>query len=76
MNIDQSIVQLANDLRAEVQAQTETVSDGEGVAMVLLWTFLMDHARVHNLDVNELARGQLEAFIEHAADAFEYVPAH
>lgn len=76
MNITQDIVELANELRVKIQAETETISDGEGVAMVLFWTFLMDHARYHDMDVNALARDQLEAFIANAGDAFEYVRSH
>jgi hypothetical protein len=76
MNISKEIVALANELRVSIQDRTQTVSDGEGVAMVLLWTFLMDHARAHDINVEELARDQLEAFITHAGHAFEFVRSH
>jgi hypothetical protein len=59
---------LANELREVVQQRTETISDGEGVAMFLLWSFLADHAKIQNLDVNKLSRDQLESFIRFARD--------
>ena len=67
---------LASELRAVVQQKTETVSDGQGVAMFLLWTFLTDHARIQDLDVNTLAREQLEAFIRYAGDNLKAVDQH
>jgi hypothetical protein len=59
---------LANELRTMIQQKTETISDGEGVALFLLWTFLMDHANIQKLDLDTLARQQMEAFIRYAAD--------
>lgn len=57
---------IANELRKIIQRRTKTVSDGEGVAMFLLWGFLMDHALVEGMDIETLAREQMEAFIEYA----------
>jgi hypothetical protein len=37
MKLNQSNVELANELRAIVQTRTKTIDDGEAVAMVLLW---------------------------------------
>lgn len=70
MRLSEKNLELANELRSLVQDRTETVSDGEGVAMFLLWGFLADHARIQNVDINSLARGQLEAFITYAAANF------
>lgn len=67
---------IANDLRQQIQSKTETVSDGEGVAMILLWSFLMDHARCHNIDVSTLARDQLESFIPYAEKNLKVVRQH
>jgi hypothetical protein len=76
MNISDENFDIANELRGLIQSRTETVSDGEGVAMVLLWTFLLDHARYHEMDVANLAREQLEAFIKYAADNIQLVRQH
>ena len=67
---------IANDLRKLIQRKTETVSDGEGIAMILLWTFLLDHAKYHDLDVIDLAREQLEAFISYADSNLKLVQEH
>lgn len=66
MRLSESNLELANELRKVVQERTETISDGEGVALFLLWGFLDDHARIQGLDINSLARGQLESFLEFA----------
>lgn len=66
MRLSEENFKLANELRKIVQEKTETISDGQGVALFLLWSFLEDHARIQGLDVNELARGQMESFIEFA----------
>jgi hypothetical protein len=63
MKLSEKHLALANELRAVVQQKTETISDGEGVAMFLLWSFLSDHANIQKLNINTLARDQLEAFI-------------
>ncbi len=66
MRLSESNFELANELRKVIQEKTETISDGEGVALFLLWGFLMDHARIQGIDINELARGQMESFIAYA----------
>ncbi len=76
MVISPDIVDCANELRSVIQEETDTISDGEGVAMVLLWSFLADHARAQNLDIEALAREQLEAFIEYARGAINIVQSH
>jgi hypothetical protein len=76
MKLSEEHLALANELRAVVQQKTETISDGEGVAMFLLWTFLMDHANIQDLDINTLAREQLEAFIRYAGDNLKAVDKH
>lgn len=57
-------IELANRLRLEVQAETDSVGEAEGVSMLLLYSFLMDHARTLELDVEQLAREELEGFIK------------
>ena len=66
MKVSTTHAAIANDLRKVIQATTETISDGEGVAMILLWGFLLDHAECHGIDVSQLARDQIEAFIPYA----------
>lgn len=66
MRLSEANLDLANELRKLVQEKTETISDGEGVALFLLWGFLNDHARIQGLNVDELARGQLDSFIAFA----------
>ena len=73
MKLSEEHLALANELRAVVQQKTETISDGEGVAMFLLWTFLTDHANIQELNINTLAREQLEAFIRYAGNNLKAV---
>lgn len=73
MKLSEEHLTLANELRAVVQQKTETISDGEGVAMFLLWTFLTDHANIQELNINTLAREQLEAFIRYAGNNLKAV---
>ncbi|HZW13156.1 MAG TPA: hypothetical protein VFF81_08200 [Noviherbaspirillum sp.] len=68
MRLSEANFELANELRKLVQEKTETISDGEGVALFLLWGFLEDHARIQGLDISQLARGQMESFIEFAKE--------
>ena len=67
MNITDENVEIANELRILLCQRTGTVSDAEGVAMVLLWSFLTDHSMHEGDDLATLARYQLEAFIAHVA---------
>lgn len=76
MRITDENMAIANDICKQIQDRTETIGDGEGVAMVLLWRFLTDHARCHNLDVSTLAREQLEAFIQYAEVNLKIVREH
>lgn len=66
MLINEKNVEIANRLRVELQSITETVSDGEGVVMVLLWSFFLDHAKCDDIDIEELAQHQVQAFIDYA----------
>lgn len=63
MRLNSKNTALANELRAIIQSRTEQIDDGEAVAMVLLWSFLMDHAACHEIDVYQLTRDQVEAFM-------------
>lgn len=76
MRLSEQNLALANELRTLVQEKTETISDGEGVAMFLLWGFLMDHVNVQGNDINDLARAQLESFINYAKDNMGSSPRH
>jgi hypothetical protein len=76
MRLTEENWKLANELRTMVQQKTETISDGEGVAMFLLWTFLLDHANIQGLDINTLGREQLEAFIRYAGDKLKAAGKH
>lgn len=62
---------LANQVRAFIMKRTEVISDGEAIAMCVLWSFLVDHAEAQGLKVEELAREQLEAFIKDMAPGFK-----
>lgn len=76
MRISPENIDLANELRRQIQAKTNLIDDGEGVAIVLLWTFFLDHARVNGLNASDLARDNLEAFIEYAEDNIKLVQQH
>lgn len=66
MNVGPESMKLANHLRYRLQQKTNLVADAEGTAFLLLWSFLLDHAAAQGMDVEQLAREQLEAFIEFA----------
>jgi hypothetical protein len=69
MEITERTTAIANDIRAAIQDVTKTISEGEGVAMFLLWTFYMEHVeREENVEIEELARYQLEEFMKFAKD--------
>jgi hypothetical protein len=79
MILNDSVLALANELRLTVQERTETVSEGEGVAMLMLYAFLADHARQFGLDLRELTLGQVGAFldeVERGAVSMTYERAH
>lgn len=38
------------------------------MAITLLWSFFLDHAEAKGIDVEQLAREQLEAFITYARE--------
>lgn len=69
MNVGPDMMKLANHLRYRMQQKTNLVADAEGAAFLLLWGFLLDHAKAVDMDVEQLAREQLEAFIEFARKA-------
>lgn len=58
---------LVNKLRREIQRKTVTIDDGESVSILLWWTFINDHARHMGKEPKQLAREQLEHFLD-AAD--------
>jgi hypothetical protein len=68
VNITNKNIEIANQLVDLVRQNTKTVSDGEGVAIVMLWSFLNDHADCHGLEIEQLARDQIEAFIKFARE--------
>ena len=68
MVISDDIIVIANRLRNEIMQETTTVSQGQGVAMILLWSFFLDQARIQNVDKENLARDQLDAFIDYARE--------
>lgn len=76
MRISTQNTTIANQMRKMIHDQTDTISDGEGIAMILLWGFLSDHATAHGFDVSDLARDQLEAFIMYAEKNLKMVREH
>lgn len=74
MEFTKSTPLIANKLRATIQKATETISQGEAAAITTWWTFIIDHAMSEGLDPKELAREQLDAFLEH--NPVEMVRAH
>jgi len=64
MEFNKNTSLIANRLRTHIQNSTETISQGEAAAITTWWTFICDHARTMNLDPKELAREQVEAFLE------------
>jgi hypothetical protein len=76
MNISHINIVMANELRAHIAAATTTISDCEGIAMILLWSFIEAHATCENIDAGMLAREQLEAFIEFAKHNIKITKCH
>lgn len=76
MRISERNLRLANKLRDDVRKKTEVISDGEGVAMALLWGFLMEHAQCEGVNLEQLAREQLEAWIVYARHNIVYQERH
>lgn len=65
MEFNPIITAIANRMRVRIQKETETVDEGESAAILAWYGFICDHARYCNLDPKQLARDQLEAFLEH-----------
>ena len=57
---------LANEIRQRLQARTKTIGDAEVVALLVTWTFLMDHARAQRIDLEQLASEQFRSFVTYA----------
>lgn len=68
MNFGDQVVKTTNTIRITIQRHPKlpTVDHGESVAILLWWSFLKDHSAHEGIPVEELARTQLEAFIEFA----------
>jgi hypothetical protein len=66
MRMNPTNTALANELRQVVQQRTQHIDDGEAVAAILLWSFIVDHASAHGMPVARLARDQWTAFVEYA----------
>lgn len=62
---------IALRLREIIQRETETVGDGQGIAMALLWSFIVDDAENRSVDPEGLARRALEGFIRDVAPRFK-----
>ncbi len=76
MIINAKNIAIANSLRDKIRKKTDVVSDGEGAAMVLLWGFLLEHAQCNGVDVEQLAREQLDAFVRYAREHLKMVYPH
>ena len=66
MTFNDEVAALANELRVSLQARTGTVDDAESVAILLWWSFILDHAKHTGRDPAALARAQVKAFISFA----------
>ena len=66
MKFSQDAIDAANEARAGIQGATKTIREGEAAAITAWYTFICDHADAMGYDPKELAREQLEAFLEHA----------
>lgn len=67
MRFDLKVTRLSNKFREKIQRATVDIDEGESVSLLTWWTFILDHAECHQLDPKQLAREQLDAFIENAA---------
>lgn len=61
---------LANRLRELVQRETETIGDGQAVAIAMFWSFVVDEAENRSADPEKLSRAHLESFIGEIAPIF------
>ena len=66
MKFNATVLNLSNDLRERVQRKTETIDDGESVAMALLWGFICDHAECHGMEPGQLLKDQVDSFVDYA----------
>lgn len=64
MYFSQQSSSVANQARKLIQKTTKHISEGEAAAITTWWGFINDHARCEGYDPKELARSQLEAFLE------------
>lgn len=72
MILNEELFDAGRDLHKRLCKENYNISEGQGITMIALWGFLSAHALLHDIDVEELARSQLEHFIEFARDHFEY----
>lgn len=73
MKIGPTHMDLAMRLRKQIQQETKTISDGEGVAAVLLWSFIHDHAKAQKRELEPLFHTQVNLFLDFARDHLEMV---
>ena len=64
MEFDFRTTSLVNRHRRDLQKETKTIDQGESVSIALWWSFICDHAQAMGHDPEQLARSQLESFIE------------
>jgi hypothetical protein len=76
MNMTKENFDLANKIRLYIQSSTPTIGDGESVAMIVLWSFIIEHAKAHAVDREALARSQLDSFIEFARESIVMKQVH
>jgi hypothetical protein len=72
VRINDDNLDLANELRKLIHDRTDYIEDGEGVAMILLWSFFLDSGVVNNMDPVEVARNKFAAFLEYAPTTLKH----
>lgn len=77
MRFNQHNMMVSNRVLDYIRKNTETISDGEAVVMLVLWRFINDHAQtMHGMNAETLLREQIEAFIKFQRENLKLTEVH
>lgn len=65
MKITPSSGEIVNKYLKMIREDTETISEGQGVAVLLYWAMILEHATCEDIEPFDLARHQLNSFLEY-----------
>ena len=76
MLFDNQAIAVAKKSVKLIRKNTSVIDEGESAAILAWYTFILDHAQVMGYDPVELAREQMECFLQEAAPKFTYRTEH